>query len=125
MPGKITPTHNSLVQIILDTVPGAKAIGFWSDHDALCERLNLEGGYRQPFRPDAHRFNPETSEIEIYEVEVRSRLTPQKIAMLGDLWEWWDGEEEDWLPVLFVVDRFGSMSRLDLRHAAFGTGWAA
>ena len=124
MPGNITDLHKLLTSNIIQTVPDAREHSFWAAHDELCAAIDIERGFSLPFRPDAFRINHETSEIEIYEIEVRSKLSAPKIEMLGALWQWWDGEEVDWLPVLFVVDRFGNMNRMELGDAASDNGWS-
>lgn len=119
-----TEAHRRQIAAVLADCPGARSSGFWNEHGALCDREGIVR-WRSTFLPDAFRFNAETTEIEIYEVEVRSPLTSAKIAVLGEFWEDWDGEgDSDWTPVLILVDRFGNRSRMDLMHAAYGTGWA-
>ena len=125
MSGKMTELHKTLIQKLLGDIPGCVTDGFWREHDALRKSLDL-GPLRVKIRPDAFRINHETSEIEIYEVEVESVLTPTKIRELGLLWDDWDAEgSHDWLPVLFVVDRYGNINRLDLMDAYHESGWAA
>ena len=125
MSGKMTELHKTLIQKLLDDIPSCSAKGFWNAHDALRKSLGLEP-LRVRIRPDAFRINHESSEIEIYEVEVESVLTSAKIRELGVLWEEWDAEgTHDWLPVLFVVDRYGNINRLDLMDAYHESGWAA
>lgn len=116
--------HTKLIDQLIDGIPGVRQHGFWRAHSELCQHLDIEE-MRFGFVPDAWRINKNSSEIEIFEVEVHSKLKAHKIRILGEFWEFWDGECSDWLPVLILVDRFGNQSRMDLQSAVFGTGWAA
>lgn len=117
--------HRRAIAELVASILGAKENGFWAAHERLC-RAEGVAPFRSRFLPDAYRFNTETQEIELYEVEVHCALTPAKIALLAEFWEDWDEEGgTDWLPVLILVDRFGNRSRMDLRCAVYGAGWAS
>lgn len=121
--GKPGELHQSIVAKIIREREGSAATGFHAAHDALCDELGIDR-YPASMIPDAYRFNRATCEIEIYEVEIRSPLSGPKAQTLGSLWEFWDCEISDWEPVLFVADRYGNVSRMDLSHIFYRTEWA-
>jgi hypothetical protein len=123
MSGKISPRHDALVQQVLAEVPGSAINDLPAALRALADEIGDPGLARIYFRPDAYRINRETQELELYEVEVTSPITRGKVRQLGDLWFDWDSEgDHDWLPVLFIVDRYGHRNRVDLEDAYNRTG---
>ena len=93
--------------------------GFTQAVDALVDNLGCEGDcrVRRRFVPDAYRIDHEKQTIDLFEVEVTHRVPDAKMRQLADWWEAWDGEgEHDWLPRLFLVDRFGTIgTEINLR----------
>lgn len=114
-----TQTHTNLIDGLVRDIPGCHKHGFRAAHRALADSLGVEVDLPRAL-PDAYRFNEEAGEIEWYEVEVTHATPHAKICDLADWWADWDSEgENDWLPILVIVDRFGNRSRLDLAPYAY------
>jgi hypothetical protein len=102
--------------------------GFWRQHKALVEDLGLdqEEFPANAFLPDAYLFDHEAQEIRLFEVEISCPLTPAKMDAYGWLYFCWESEGSvDWLPRLFVVDRYGHRNELSMSELYFGNTAAA
>jgi len=124
-PRRHTDAHRKHIADVLRDYPGAQAGGFETAMHALHKEAcgRSFGEMASPgFRPDAFRINRETSEIELYEVEITSALTDRKVIDMGMFWFEWDCEDCPWIPVLIVVDRYGHRNRIDLMHAYYRDG---
>ncbi len=97
--------HQSLVADLLRE--GMSGTGF---------RANLERavGHGLSFRlvPDAHRIDEEERTVEVHEVEVTHSMSENKLERYLRLY--WALDEHDWELRVFVVNRFGQRSELDM-----------
>ncbi|MGJ3625934.1 hypothetical protein AB5I41_01355 [Sphingomonas sp. MMS24-JH45] len=121
-----TQAHGQLIERILTDFPGAQTTGFKQAYRSLEEELDVwePTDFIIDFLlPDAYRINRETQELEIFEGRGHLRVTSRKVETLGMIWFYWDAECSNvWLPVLFIVNRYGQTSRFDLRDAYYGEG---
>lgn len=119
-----TETHKQLIGLICERFPGAQTKGFKAAYRQHEARLGVEepSDHLVGFIPDAYRINAEQKAIEIFEVEVSSYLSQNKVALLGHLWFAWDSEDNGWTPVLYLVDRYGTLRQINLEDAYYGTG---
>jgi hypothetical protein len=119
-----TPSlHERLIRSLIESDPRMCRNGFWRAHRELTDELGFgldDFPPDRPFLPDAYLFDRDNQEILLFEVEVSCPLTAQKIAAYGWFWFEWDGEgSTDWLPRLFVVDRYGHRNELNMAELYF------
>lgn len=115
--------HEQLIRDLVTSDTRMCRNGFWRAVTALAEELGEEGVFNRVtfgFLPDAYLIDRDECEILMFEVEHYGRLSEAKLRDLGAFWDWWDGSgEHDWLPRLFLVDRFGNRNELDLAERAY------
>ncbi len=111
-----TTLHETLIRKLIDSDERMCRYGFSRTVAALFEREDIypDNVPLGEFVPDAYLLDEAAREIRIYEVEVTNALSDQKIASLGMFWFYMDCETTEWVPRLFVVDRYGVTTELDM-----------
>jgi hypothetical protein len=118
--GKVT-LHERLIRDIVEADPRMMRRGFWRDVRALIEELGLDADElcAREFLPDAYLIDPTRQEINMVEVEVSCPLSDKKKQDYAWMWFCWESEDTDWMPRLFVVDRYGNSNEMDLKAMYF------
>ena len=115
--------HELAIRRLIDSHQDLCRNGFWEAIKQLCDELGEDDvptklGFR--FQPDAYRIDRQASEILLYEVEVTSLVTPDKMKLIAAFWEWWEASgDHDWMPRLFLVNRYGHQGEVDLSAHAY------
>ena len=114
-----TTRHELVIRMLVNSHPAMQRNGFSRSVKDLLISLGADADYRDDFPPcrfvpDAYRIDHEAQDILIYEVEDTNPISPRKLEELAEYWFWWESEgQHDWMPRLFVVDRYGA-SRLEI-----------
>jgi hypothetical protein len=130
--------HADLLRIYLENMPGSRATGFRralvdlfdgvaDSEEGCCEATGGEGdpaecsclvSALQRWRsvPDAYVINREEEEIIAVEVQNTCPVSPRKLDLYIELF--WALDEYCWTLGLHLVDRSGSVFRVDMSHVA-------
>jgi hypothetical protein len=114
--------HERLIRDLIASDLRMARNGFWRKHRALVEKLGMDQDefIARPFLPDAYLFDHDNQEILLFEVEISCPLSDLKKHNYGWLWFCWESEgAHDWLPRLFVIDRYGHRNELDMSELYF------
>jgi hypothetical protein len=93
--------------------------GFWQSVGKIvaAEGIDCDEICARTFRPDAYLIDNDRKEINIFEVEVTHAMPETKMDDYAWWWFLWECEgQSEFLPRLFVVDRYGHGSEMDLRQ---------
>jgi hypothetical protein len=115
--GSVTQ-HELAIRELLKIRPDIQRNGFNLAVEQLWERIQseFEKGEREPlppiaFRPDAFLVNEDEQYLELFEVEDWGPLRANKREQLGRWWFHWDADgRHDWLPRLWLVNRYGMIT---------------
>lgn len=117
--GTVSP-HEAGIRMLIDSHPDMRRNGFQHSIRQLWAGLypDPEDADEVPTiqaLPDAFRLDRENQDILIYEVEVTNPLSAFKLYEYGRYWSDWDCDDaHEWLPRLFVVNRYGHIGEIDL-----------
>jgi hypothetical protein len=119
--------HKALIAALCASDPDIQTKGFWKAVERLADELDYWDAPRKgQFRPDAHKVNRQTCELEIHEVVNTHDVSERKLIEMGWLWGDMDAEAPDWHPVLFVHREGFAPKRVDLRQWYYrALGYAA
>lgn len=125
--GEVT-RHELAIRMLVNSHPDMCRNGFakavrelWIELHADEDPDECTEPVRHPFLPDAYRIDREAQEILVYEVEDTCPISPEKLLRLAYWWFQWDADDEhEWLPRVFVVDRYGNVgTEIDLMAAYY------